>query len=293
MSNKIPISIITGYLGAGKTTLLRKILKQTKRRIAILMNEFGKISIDSKVIEGKNVNMVELSGGCVCCSLIGEFEEGVKEIISKVRPDLIIVETTGVAEPDALIINVDSISEVKLDSVITVVDADGLMKFPRLGQTGLAQIENADIILLNKIDLVEKKQIEEIEKNLRSVNPRAQIYRTVKCEIDTDLLFGLELERKISEPHIHKVEEIQSFSYTSQKTFDKNKFEKFLQDLPREIYRSKGFVKLDGVSYLFNYVSGRWDLEAFDSNKVEIVFIGKNILKFQGNIIESLKKCEA
>src|SRR3989338_4965688 len=97
---KIPITIITGYLGAGKTTLLRNILNNADQKLAVIMNEFGEINIDGKTIKCKNVNMTELLGGCVCCSLTGEFEAAIKEIIEKVKPDAIVVEKTRGSEPE-------------------------------------------------------------------------------------------------------------------------------------------------------------------------------------------------
>src|SRR4028119_235021 len=103
MQIRTPLIVLTGPLGSGKTTLLRHILDTFPRKIAILMNEFGEIAIDSKIIAGKNVQMADLGGGCVCCSLLGEFEAAVDEIIDTVDPDYIVVETTGVAEPDALV----------------------------------------------------------------------------------------------------------------------------------------------------------------------------------------------
>jgi len=105
MELRTPITVITGPLGSGKTTLLRHILATRPAKIAIVMNEFGEIAIDSKVVEGKNVRITELGGGCVCCSLIGEFESAVNEIIQRVEPDIIVVETTGLAEPEALVFN--------------------------------------------------------------------------------------------------------------------------------------------------------------------------------------------
>src|SRR3989338_271508 len=120
---KTPISILTGYLGAGKTTLLRRLLASGKK-IAIIMNEFGEISIDSKVVKGKNVKIKELSGGCVCCSITGEFEKAVKEIVKKAEPEIIILETTGVADPEPIIADIrDNLESIKLDSVITICDA--------------------------------------------------------------------------------------------------------------------------------------------------------------------------
>ena len=97
---KTPITVISGYLGAGKTTLLRSIIKNLDKKFAILMNEFGEVGIDAQIIKGKNVDVQELSGGCVCCSLTGEFEFAIKEIIQKYNPEIIIVETTGVGECD-------------------------------------------------------------------------------------------------------------------------------------------------------------------------------------------------
>src|SRR5437899_9221344 len=106
MQLRTPITLITGPLGSGKTTLLRHILATHPANIAVVMNEFGEIAIDTKIIEGKNIRIAELGGGCVCCSLLGEFEAAITEIIEKVAPDMIIVETTGLAEPESLVFNI-------------------------------------------------------------------------------------------------------------------------------------------------------------------------------------------
>src|SRR5919109_4489275 len=142
MQVRTPITLITGALGSGKTTLLRHLLGVAPRKIAILMNEFGEIAIDSQIIEGKNVRIAELGGGCVCCSLLGEFEAAVVEVIDTVHPDLIIVETTGVAEPDALLYNIqESLPQVRLDGVVAVADADALGRFTPLGPRSQPQLE--------------------------------------------------------------------------------------------------------------------------------------------------------
>src|SRR5688500_15443255 len=104
MTDRTPLTVITGPLGSGKTTLLRHMVTTVPRRLAILMNEFGEIAIDSKIVAGKNVHMAELGGGCVCCALLGEFEAAVHEILATVAPERLVVETTGVAEPDALVV---------------------------------------------------------------------------------------------------------------------------------------------------------------------------------------------
>lgn len=289
---KTPISIITGYLGSGKTTLLKKIVGQTNKKIAILMNEFGEVGIDSKIIKGKNINMVELAGGCVCCSLTGEFEFAVKEILQKIKPDMIIVETTGVAEPDALVFDIEeNLPEVKLDSIITIVDADGTVRFPSLGETGRIQIEIADIILINKIDLVNQKQLKQVEKKIRELNENAIIMKTVKCDVDIHVLFGLEVERHLKERE-HEHEDIESFTYTTKKTFDPNKFKEFVSNIPKQVYRAKGFVVFEKESFLFDYVAGRWTLEKFNIDKAELVFIGGKITKVKNKIVNLLKRCE-
>src|SRR5437899_7907439 len=107
METRTPITVITGPLGSGKTTLLRHVLNSVSKKLAIVMNEFGEIAIDSKIIEGKNVRIAELAGGCVCCSLAGEFEAAVDEIIDRVDPEHIVLETTGVAEPGALTLDIE------------------------------------------------------------------------------------------------------------------------------------------------------------------------------------------
>ncbi len=289
---RTPVAIITGYLGSGKTTLLRRILDQTNKRIAILMNEFGLVGIDGKILKGKNVDMIELSGGCVCCSLTGEFEAAINEIVAKTDPEMIIVETTGVAEPDAIIVDIqDNLPKVRLDSVITVVDADAMIKYPSLGHTGIVQIDMADIILMNKADLVSEEQLNEVEEKIRQINETAHVFRTTKCNVDTSFLFGFQRRRFLKKKEEHTPEE-DFFSFSTEKNLDREKFEKVISKLPKEIFRAKGFVKFLDKSYLFNYVSGRYDFEEFDSEKTEIVFIGKRIADLEGTIFKKLKGCE-
>src|ERR671924_1340305 len=192
MQVRTPITLITGALGSGKTTLLRHLLDTVPQKIAILMNEFGEIAIDRQIIEGKNIRIAELGGGCVCCSLLGEFEAALTEVIDTVHPDRIIVETTGVAEPDAVVFDIqENLPQVRLDGVVTVADADAMVRYPRLGQTGRAQIEAADIILLNKVDLVPAEQAAEVTARLRQLNEGAPVLPAHRCQVDPDVLFGL------------------------------------------------------------------------------------------------------
>jgi G3E family GTPase len=290
---RTPITLITGPLGSGKTTLLRHILATQPGKMAIVMNEFGEIAIDTKVIAGKNVRIAELGGGCVCCSLLGEFEAAVNEIIGKIAPERIVVETTGLAEPEALVFNIqEALPQCRLDGVVSVVDADMLVRFPELGHTTRLQIEGADILLLNKIDLIEPAQIEPVETKLREINPNAAIVRTERCRIDPELVFGIGRERKIIRLKHRHQPEFESFAFTSGKIFSRDCFECFANDLSASVVRAKGFIRFANGGQLFNFVAGRWDLEPFESDRTELVFIGKKIAAEKEVIVRALKKCE-
>lgn len=309
-TDRTPLTILTGYLGAGKTTLIRHILQRSNKKLAIIMNEFGDIPIDAKIIEGKNVNIAELAGGCVCCSLTGEFELAIKEVIEKANPAWIILETTGVAEPGAITFDIqESLPEVRLDAIITIVDGDAMVKFPSLGHTGQQQIEMADIIILNKIDLLDSRQTANIETRLREINPRSIITKAIQSKVPPEFLFGLNKKHEIDKSKIeksneHKSHEIESevFVFESDLIFNKQKFTEFANSLPKEIYRSKGFIICENnendknnkgnESYLFNYVAGRFELEPFVADKIELVFIGKDILKLEKDIKERLEMCK-
>lgn len=285
---KVPTTVITGYLGAGKTTLLRRIAKASRMRIAILMNEFGEIAIDSKVVKGENISMIELSGGCVCCSLSGEFSAAVSEMLETIRPEWIVVETTGAAEPAALAYDIaQSIPGVKLDSIVTVVDADSMERFPSLGHTGREQIELADIIILNKTDLVSAQSLETTRDALKAMNGRAIVLESERCKIDTALLFGISRESVAKKHKAHKID-IGYFDYASDGAIRHDKLLALLAGMPEGIFRAKGFVKTDKGCFLMNYVAGRHELEETGCARTELVFIGKGAISQRERIRSAL-----
>jgi G3E family GTPase len=293
MSERTPLTVITGPLGSGKTTLLRHIVATVPRRLAILMNEFGEIAIDSKIIAGKNVQMTELGGGCVCCSLLGEFDAAVHEIMATVAPERIVVETTGVAEPDALVFDIeDNIPVVRLDGVVTVGDADAMVRFPQLGHTTRLQIEAADLLLLNKADLVSAAELETVRATLARLQPTALILPTRRCQVDPDLLFGLTPGHRVTPPrHVHQPE-FESVSYTTTALLDRSCFEAFIAGLPPTVYRAKGLVRFLSGTFLFNFVAGRWDEEPFPTDATALVFIGKQLTQHQAALLQQIKACE-
>jgi G3E family GTPase len=293
MEPRTPISLITGSLGSGKTTLLRRILETTGRRIAVLMNEFGEVAVDSRVIEGENVRIVELLGGCVCCSLTGEFEAAVAEIVDTVHPEHIVVEATGVAESDALTLEVEErIPQVRLDSVVCLVDAYAAVRYPAIGYTARTQIAAADVILINKADLVTAEEAEGVARQVRRYNEAALLIRAVRCAVDPGILFGF--EDKVRAPAIVPggTAPFQSFTFASVRPLDRERFEEAVAKLPASVFRAKGFVRFPGESRLFNYVAGRTDFEAFPADRTEVVFIGPRLEEDRAAIQERLRDCE-
>jgi G3E family GTPase len=297
MLSKTPVVIITGYLGSGKTTLLRRLIEETDQRLAILINEFGELSVDSQVVSGKNIKIAELPGGCVCCSLVGEFEAAMREIIETVRPDEIVVETTGLAEPDALIMDIrENLPNVVIDAVVTIVDADATLRFPSIGHTGRVQIEMADLILLNKVDLISQEQRPQVRKLVQTIHPTAALLETVQCQVDPSIIFGkaLQQERKVEtparEPQAHAME---SFQILLDQTLKRDCLEKVFQQLPKEIYRAKGFIQLEQGMFLFNFVAGRSELEPWPEQGVKtgIVFIGERANSVKATVKSQLEEC--
>ncbi len=279
MANRLPVTLVTGPLGSGKTTLLRYIIEVYPGKLALVINEFGELGIDGKIVQGKNVQLTELDGGCVCCTLLGEFEAAVDEIIDTVDPDRLVVETTGLAEPEALVFNLEEdVPQVRLDGVVTIVDADAMVRFPSLGQTTRMQIEQADLLLLNKADLVTKRQTAQLQDRLGEINPFAPIVVTQFGRVDIDLLFGLDRQRVTSPPSRRHQHEFESFTYQTDSTWRKTAFSQLADRLMEwNVYRAKGFLRLEDGSYLFNFVAGRWSLEPFDAVRTELVFIGRGL----------------
>lgn len=297
MAAPLPLTLVTGPLGSGKTTLLLHFLEASHERLAIVMNEFGELSIDAEIVRGKNVDMVELAGGCVCCSLLGEFEAALEEILERAQPERIVVETTGLAEPDALLVDVEeSSSAVRVDGVVTVVDADAMERYPRMGRTARMQIEAADLLVLNKVDLVPEEVREREKAELAHLNDAAPVVFAVRCRVDPALLFGLGRERTISAPrHVHQPE-FQSVEYRTEELLERGRFERLAQRLDEWAYRAKGFVRFPEGVHLFHFVAGRWSLEPFDAERperTELVFIGEGLSRNRESLLAALGRCHA
>jgi G3E family GTPase len=188
-SEKIPVTVLTGYLGAGKTTLLNRILsEQHGRKYAVIVNEFGEIGIDNELVVGADEEVFEMNNGCICCTVRGDLIRIMEGLMKrKGRFDAIIVETTGLADPapvaQTFFVDQDVQNAARLDAVVTVADAKWLAARLRDAPEAKNQIAFADVIVLNKTDLVTPAQLREVEGRIRAINPYAKLHRAERCNV--------------------------------------------------------------------------------------------------------------
>ena len=203
-SRKIPVTVLTGYLGAGKTTLLNRILSEPHgKKYAVIVNEFGEIGIDNDLIVGADEEVFEMNNGCICCTVRGDLIRIIDGLMRrKGKFDAIIVETTGLADPapvaQTFFVDENVGKKTKLDAVVTVADAKWLRDRLRDAPEAKNQIAFADVILINKTDLVTEAELREVEARIRGINPYAKLHRTQRAQIPLSEVLGrnaFDLER--------------------------------------------------------------------------------------------------
>ena len=301
----VAVDILTGFLGSGKTTLLRHVLEHglAGKRVAIIMNEIGEVGIDGKVVTGLSAveKMVELSSGCICCSIDDyRFDLAVQEIIDTANPHLLVIESTGLADPEPLAYRVKN-AGLGLDAVITVVDAANLARHLAESDVTRAQIEAADFLVVNKLDLVDPAGLRRVERRLGRLNPRAARITTVRGAIESDVLFATGVaafrERaRAASDHLH-TDGIESFVWRARRPLRQEAFERLLTRLPTDIVRAKGVARFAGRDWhaVFNFTCGRHDigwLQLDPQAETQAVFIGRNLARHRPRIETELAACE-
>jgi len=335
-SEKIPVTVLTGYLGAGKTTLLNRILSEPHgQKFAVIVNEFGEIGIDNELVVGADEEVFEMNNGCICCTVRGDLVRIIDGLMRRRgKFDAIIVETTGLADPapvaQTFFVDETVGNKTRLDAVVTVADAKWLKERLKDAPEAKNQIAFADVILVNKTDLVSPEELREIEMRVRGINPYARLHRTERCSIPLPEVLGrnaFDLDRILDvEPaflktddhdhdhdhgdghhhhglkHYHD-EEMQSVSLKTDKPLDPDKFFPWVQDLVAKdgpnILRAKGILsfKDDPKRFVFQGVHMILDgdhqrpWEADEKRDSRIVFIGRNLS--EDRIRKGFESCAA
>lgn len=270
-----PIYILSGFLGSGKTTLLGRLLarwKEQGQRPAVVMNEIGEVNLDGLLVQDE-VPMAEMLGGCICCTIRSDLSTQLYELIVQEKPDLVVIEATGAANPMEIF---DAVTEsslyMKLDikPMITVVDAAHLAELyeSQQGKTYrlmIDQIRCGSQLILNKIDRIDDSKQEEMKQLLLKLNPHATIIPAVKCDVDLEQLqdthagHNHQANQAVHVHHHahahHSHDHVTVYTHYFKGPIDSVRFEQFISELPREIYRGKGILHFSDTAsrFLFQY----------------------------------------
>lgn len=290
MLKKTDIYILSGFLGSGKTTLLKEILikeKELGRKVAVLMNEMGSISIDSNEVN-EDIPLKELLGGCVCCTIQDKLEAQIQSLLLEEQPDVIYLETTGAAHPVETMDGILSpyfVDKLHLRGIITVINGEQWLVrsqlSPAIHQLILEQARHASLIIVNKESLLSESEKAKITFELQSISPYAFTILTNYSKFPFQKLLEMDsqVQSKVEKQPMQKLQ-LSSYVYTFTRTIASDKFEDFLRALPETIYRIKGYVQFHHSPYpvLFQYSYG---MPLFMNEEMKMplnmVFIGENM----------------
>jgi G3E family GTPase len=294
----MPVTIITGFLGSGKTTLLNHILTgEHGLKIGVLVNEFGEIDIDSQLLESIEEGMVQLSNGCICCTINEDLVAAVfKMLTSEQKIDYLVIETSGIADPVpimATLKNSDLRGLTRLDAVVGVVDAMNFEAEYYDGEAVRNQIIYSDVLLVNKIDLVDRPQLSTVQAKLATLKTDAMILETQRCQVPLALLLDVHLasldRRNAVDDHAHHqhsdhlaTDQWMSIAFEFDRPLQITKFQEFIKGLADNIFRSKGILwfQESDQRHVFQLCGKRYDINSDNwrgAPKNQIVFIGKGL----------------
>jgi G3E family GTPase len=291
--------VLTGFLGSGKTSFLQHFIEyqvQLNRFVAVIQNEIGEIGLDGKLLDD-DYAVTEIDEGCVCCTLVGNLKNAIHQILSSFHPDYIVLETTGLANPYNLLDEISEVNElVRFDSITTMVDGLNIEQSLKEYNVAREQIKAADILLLNKKDLLDEIQLQKVTQKLKEINPAAPILSTSQGDINPALIYGVDpqdeamtminVEKIQGETHqIHKSHEhegLSSFKIPFTEPLERKQFIKAIKTIPRSIFRIKGVVEFTDADkpLLFQYVGGRFEFSEFNNPRMPdrfLILIGQNI----------------
>jgi G3E family GTPase len=305
---RIPVTVLTGYLGSGKTTLLNRILSETHgKRFAVIVNEFGEVPIDGDLIVDADEEIFEMNNGCICCTVRGDLIRIIAGLMRRSRSfDGIVIETTGLADPapvaQTFFVDEEVRHKTKLDAIVTVVDAKHLFEQIDRAPEAQEQLAFADVIVINKVDLVGAAGVATVERRIRSINPYAKIHKTERCGVDLAEVLGQDafnLERILevepgflSEQHEHEHDErIGSLSLVADRPLKPNRFVSWIQDVTQrygtDILRMKGIASIEDEDRQFVVQSVHMLIEGGsrrpwkeqEPRQTRLVFIGRDLPK--------------
>jgi G3E family GTPase len=286
---KTEVYILSGFLGTGKTTLLKQILVHEKARdraIAVMMNELGSVSIDSDAVE-TDVPLKELLGGCICCTIQDKLESQLQGLLFENNLDAIYIETTGAAHPVEVLDAVLSplfAEKLEIKGIVTTVDGTMWLNRstfnPQVQQLLLEQVKHADMVIVNKSDLLTDGEQAKINMDIQSLNPNARCILSSFSKVPFNMLQAMSATKKAErkEAHVHTDLRLSTFVYQFRKAISQNDFEDFLRSLPDSIFRIKGYVQFSHSHYpdLFQYSYGMpLYMKEYMKMPLNLVFIGQ------------------